>query len=61
VEWGTGRIQEFQDFEGKTSLNTTTGEITIRQLTKQLSGVYDWWKNTDLSAESEIRCKVIVS
>nr|XP_046179936.1 cell wall protein IFF6-like isoform X2 [Oncorhynchus gorbuscha] len=41
VEWGTGRIQEFQDFEGKTSLNTTTGEITIRQLTKQLSGVYE--------------------
>nr|XP_029505734.1 daf-12-interacting protein 1-like [Oncorhynchus nerka] len=41
VEWSTGGIQEFQDFKGKTTLNTTTGEITIRQLTKQLSGVYE--------------------
>ncbi|XP_042152720.1 protein SPT2 homolog isoform X2 [Oncorhynchus tshawytscha] len=41
VEWSTGGIQEFRDFKGRTSLNTTTGEITIRQLTKQLSGVYE--------------------
>uniref|UniRef100_A0A4W5L871 Ig-like domain-containing protein n=1 Tax=Hucho hucho TaxID=62062 RepID=A0A4W5L871_9TELE len=41
VEWDTTGIQEFRDFQGKTSLNTTTGEITIRQLTKQLSGVYE--------------------
>ncbi|XP_052364242.1 uncharacterized protein LOC118372376 isoform X10 [Oncorhynchus keta] len=41
VEWGTDGIQEFRDFKGRTSLNTTTGEITIRQLTKQLSGVYE--------------------
>jgi hypothetical protein len=61
VEWDSAEMWEFRDFKGRTSLNSTTGEITIRQLTKQLSGVYDWWKNTDLSAESEIRCKVIVS
>lgn len=41
VEWDTVRIQEFRDFKEKTSLNTTTGEITIRQLTQQLSGVYE--------------------
>ncbi|XP_038854190.1 uncharacterized protein LOC120051411 [Salvelinus namaycush] len=41
VEWDTAGIQEFRDFKGRTSLNTTTGEITIRQLTKQLSGVYE--------------------
>ncbi|CDQ76524.1 unnamed protein product [Oncorhynchus mykiss] len=41
VEWSTDRIQEFRDFKGRTSLNTTTGEITIRQLTMQLSGVYE--------------------
>lgn len=41
VEWNTVRIQEFRDFKEKTSLNTTTGEITIRQLTQQLSGVYE--------------------
>ncbi|CAB1327773.1 unnamed protein product [Coregonus sp. 'balchen'] len=41
VEWGTAVITTFREFKGKTSLNTTTGEITIRQLTKQLSGVYE--------------------
>ncbi|KAM9396641.1 uncharacterized protein ACWYII_032362 isoform 2-T2 [Salvelinus alpinus] len=41
VEWNTARIWEFRDFKGRTSLNSTTGEITIRQLTKQFSGVYE--------------------
>ncbi|XP_045061772.1 uncharacterized protein LOC121558582 [Coregonus clupeaformis] len=41
VEWATAVITTFREFKGKTSLNTTTGEITIRQLTKQLSGVYE--------------------
>ncbi|XP_055764513.1 uncharacterized protein LOC129840570 [Salvelinus fontinalis] len=41
VEWDTAGIWEFRDFKGRTSLNSTTGEITIRQLTKQLSGVYE--------------------
>uniref|UniRef100_A0A8C7FKH6 Ig-like domain-containing protein n=1 Tax=Oncorhynchus kisutch TaxID=8019 RepID=A0A8C7FKH6_ONCKI len=35
------RLQAFSDYKGRTTLNTTTGEIAIRQLTKQLSGVYE--------------------
>lgn len=41
VEWDSKEKTEFRDFLRRTTLDTVTGALTIRQLTKKQSGMYE--------------------
>ncbi|XP_013886265.1 uncharacterized protein si:ch211-132g1.3 [Austrofundulus limnaeus] len=40
LEWGGINVKSFREFENRTTLDTTNGALTIRNLTRELNGTY---------------------